>query len=153
MILCGVIALLFYDFPRPTPAPGGDRHTAPGKVKALRRIDRLMSTNPSRGLDALQPVDVVGVEFVPQGFRDAVLGVDLVDRGSITSLAEGATVEVEYEAAQPRTAWLRSGTRAFARRNLLGLGQDGVLYIGVLIAGLLLVHFLGKAFTRRVSHG
>lgn len=142
VILCGVIALLFYDFPRPTPAPVGETRTASGTVKSLRRIDRLINASRSRGLTAHQPVDVVGIEFVPQGFRDPVLAVDLVDRGSVQSLAEGARVDVEYEAARPRTAWLRSATRTFARRNLVGMGEDVVLYIGVLIAGLLLFQFL-----------
>jgi hypothetical protein len=151
LIVCGIIALLFYDFPRPTPAPAGEVRAASGTVKSLRRIDMLMATNRSRGLDAHQPVDVVGVEFVPQGFTDAVLAVDLVDRGSIRGLAEGATVDVDYEAAQPRTAWLRSATRTFPRRNLIGLGEDAMLYIGLLIACLLLYLFIGKAFKRRLS--
>ena len=148
-VACGIIALLFYDFPRPTPAPAGDVRVASGKVTSLRGIDRLMSTTRSRGVDVHQPVDVVGVEFVPQGFRDPVLAVDLVDRGSIPGLAEGATVDVDYEAEQPRTAWLRSATRTFPRRNLIGLGEDAMLYIGLLLAGLLLVQFVGKAFKRR----
>ena len=138
LIGCGIIALLFYDFPRSTPAPAGDVRVASGTVKSLRRIDMLMSTNRSRGLDAHQPVDVVGVEFVPQGFLETVLAVDLVDRGSIRGLAEGATVDVDYEAGQPRTAWLRSATRTFPRRNLIGLGEDAMLYVGLLLAGLLL---------------
>jgi hypothetical protein len=151
LVVCGIIALLFYDFPRATPAPGGDLRTASGTVKSLGRIDMLMSTSRSRGVEAHQPVDVVGVEFVPQGFRDPVLAVDLVDRGSIRGLVEGATVELDYEAEQPRTAWLRSATRTFPRRNVIGLGEDSLLYIGLLIAGLLLWQFIGKAFTRRVS--
>ena len=151
LITCGIIALMFYDLPRPTPAPRDGMRAASGKVTSLRRIDMLMNTNRSRGLDAHQPVDVVGVEFVPQGFSDPVLAVDLVDRGSILGLAEGATVEVDYEAEQPRTAWLRSATRTFPRRNLIGLGEDAMLYIGVLIAGLLLCQFIGKAFRRRLS--
>jgi hypothetical protein len=111
----------------------------------------LLSTNRSRGLEAHQPLDVVGVEFVPQGFRDPVLAVDLVDRGSIQGLAEGAPVEVDYEAGRPRTAWLRSATRTFPRRNLIGLGEDAVLYIGLLIGGLLLCQLIGKAFKRLLA--
>lgn len=147
----GIIALLFYDFPRPTPAPAGELRVASGMVKSLQRIDMLMSARRSRGVEAHQPVDVVGVEFVPQGFSDAVMAVDLVDRGSIRGLAEGATVDVEYEAAEPRSAWLRSATRTFPRRNLIGLGEDAMLYIGLLFACLLAWLFIGKAFTRRVS--
>jgi len=99
-------------------------------------------------MPAHQPVDVMAVEFVPQGFTDSVLAVDLVDRGSVQGLEEGAVVEVEYEAARPRVAWLRGASRTFTRRNLVGLGEDTVLWIGVLIAGLLILTFLGKAFNR-----
>lgn len=151
LIACGIIALLFYDFPRVTPAPSGEVRAASGTVKSLRRIDTLMSTNRSRGLDAHQPVDVVGVEFVPQGLSDAVLAVDLVDAGSVRGLAEGAAVDVDYEAAQPRTAWLRAATRTFPRRNLIGLGEDAMLYIGLLATCLLICQFIAKAFTRRLS--
>jgi hypothetical protein len=151
-IVCGIIALLFYDFPRSTPAPGGDVRIAAGKVKSIRRIDKLMNTNRSRGVFAHQPVDVVGVEFVPQGFTDPVLAVDLVDRGSLQGLAEGAPVEVDYEADRPRTAWLRSAARTFPLRNLIGLGEDAALYVGVLIAGLLIVTYIGKAFKRLLAH-
>ncbi len=151
-IVCGIVAMMFYDFPLPTPAPAGDVRVASGKVKSIRRIDMLLSTNRSRGTPAHQPLDIVGVEFVPQGFKDPVLAVDLVDRGSIQGLAEGAPVEVDYEAGRPRTAWLRGAARTFPRRNLIGLGEDAALWFGVLIAGLLLWQFLGNAFKRLLSH-
>jgi len=150
-IVCGIIAMMFYDFPRSTPRPVGELRVAAGKVKSIERIDELLNTNRSRGLEAHQPVDVVGVEFVPQGFHDSVLAVDLVDRGSIQGLVEGAPVEVDYEAARPRTAWLRTATRTFPRRNLIGIGEDGMLYIGLLIGGLLLCQLIGKGVKRLLT--
>ncbi|MEO8371416.1 MAG: hypothetical protein ABI806_19675 [Candidatus Solibacter sp.] len=150
-IVCGIAVMMFYDFPRPTPAPVGDVRVASGKVKSIRRIDMLLSTSRSRGMPAHQPLDIVGIEFVPQGLRGPVLAVDLVDRGSVQGLAEGAPVELDYEAARPRTAWLRGGTRTFTRRNLIGLGEDAVLWIGVLIALVLLWQLIGKAFKRLLS--
>lgn len=150
-IVCGIVVMMFYDFPRSTPSPTRDVRVGSGRVKSIRRVDMLLSTSDSRGTEAHQPLDIVGVEFVPQGFRDSVLAVDLVDRGSIPGLAEGASVEVDYEAVRPRTAWLRGGTRTFPRRNLIGLGQDALLWTGVLIALALLWHFLGKGFKRVLS--
>jgi hypothetical protein len=147
-IVCGIVAMMFYDFPLPTPGPSGVVHVASGKVKSIRRIDMLLSTNRSRGTEAHQPLDIVGVEFVPQGFQDPVLAVDLVDRGSIPGLAEGAPVELDYEVGRPRTAWLRNATRTFPRRNLIGLGEDVVLWIAVLIALALLWHLISNAFKR-----
>jgi len=150
-IVCGIVAMMFYDFPLPTPAPAGDVRVASGTVKSIRRIDELLSTNRSRGMQAHQPLDIVGVEFVPQGFHDPVLAVDVVDSGSIRGLAEGARVEVDYEAARPRTAWLRGAARTFPRRNLIGLGEDAALWIAVLIALALLWQFIGNAFKRLLS--
>ena len=44
-----------------------------------------------------------------------------------------------------------TATRTFPRRNLIGLGEDAMLYVGLLVACLLAYLFIGKAFTRRVS--
>jgi len=150
-IVCGIVAMLFYDYPRSTPAPTRDVRVASGTVKSIRRIDMLLSTSRSHGTPAHQPLDIVGIEFLPQGFRDPVLAVDLVDRGSSPGLAEGARVEVDYEFGRPRTAWLRGGTRTFPRRNLIGLAEDAALWIAVLIALALLWQFIGNAFKRILS--
>ena len=53
-----------------------------------------------------QPVDVVSVEFVPEGRTEPVMAVDLIDRGSVSGLKEKAGVNVDYEAASPRIAYL-----------------------------------------------
>jgi hypothetical protein len=99
-------------------------------------------------MPASQPIEVVGIEFVPEGKTDSVLAVDLIDAGSLPGLKQGAPVNVEYEAARPRTAYLTSGTRGFLRRNLLGLVGDGALYVGALVGLLMLATFIGKAWNR-----
>src|SRR5204863_5732725 len=83
---------------RPTPAPSLDVRRAAGHVKSIGRIDKLFSGSRSRGVLADQPVDVVGVEFVPEGSTEPVVAVDLIDRGSVQGLTEHSAVTLRYEA-------------------------------------------------------
>ena len=48
-VVIGILALVFYDFPTPTPEPRSDVRAASGSVKSIRQIDWLLSTNKSRG--------------------------------------------------------------------------------------------------------
>ena len=150
-VAAGATALVFYDFPRPTPRPATEIRQGAGRVKSLGRIDRLFDTNRRKGLPASQPVDVVGIEFVPEGRTETVLAVDLIDAGSSPGLKEKATVAVEYEAATPRTAYLHAATRTFLRKNLAGIAGDGVLYLAVLIGLVLAAHFIGRAWNRLLA--
>ncbi|MEO8597170.1 MAG: hypothetical protein ABI759_27880 [Candidatus Solibacter sp.] len=150
-VAVGIVLLMFYDFPRPTPAPAADIRQATGKVKSVGRIDHLFATRRSRGWPAHQPVDVCGIEFLPDGRQDPVLAVDLVDRDAAGRFAEGAPVTVDYESATPRTAYLRGASRTFLQRNLVGAASDGALWIGVLVALLLLASGLGKLWSRMVG--
>jgi hypothetical protein len=150
-VIAGIPVLFFYDFPRPTAAPTVQVRQTAGKVKSLDRIDKLFAGSRSRGMIASQPVEVVGIEFVPEGRTDAVLAVDLIDLGSIAGLKVNGPVHIEYEGGSPRTAYLRSATRGFLARNLRGIVVDGGLYLGVLIGGLMGAHFIGRAWTRMVA--
>jgi hypothetical protein len=102
-------------------------------------------------MDAAQPIEVVGIEFVPEGRAESVLAVDLIDSGSIAGLKVNAPVDVEYEGASPRTAYLRWATRTFLSRNLRGIVVDGALYLGVLVGCLMGAHFVGRAWTRMLA--
>lgn len=150
-VAAGIPALVFYDFPRPTPRPAVEIRQGAGRVKSVGRIDRLLATNRSRGLLASQPVDVVGIEFVPEGGKEPVLAVDLIDRGSSPGLKENAAVAIEYEVASPRTAYLHQAKRTFLPRNLRGIVLDGGLYLAVLIGCLMAAHFIGRAWTRLLA--
>lgn len=150
-VVAGAPALLFHDFPRPTPRPAVQIRHGAGKVKSLDRIDRLLQGNRTHGMAASQPIHVVGIEFLPEGRTEPVLAVDLIDASSIPGLKVTAPVDVEYEAASPRTAYLRSATRTFLPRNVAGIAGDGALYLAVLLGGLMIAHFLGKAWTRLLA--
>jgi len=144
-----VAFILWQGFPRPTPAPSGEVRQASGRVTNIGRIDQLFSGSRSRGVPADQPVDVVSVEFVPEGKAEAVLAVDLIDRGSVPGLKEKATVPVRYQLSSPRTAHIEGATRRFPERNFSGTVVLGVLYLGVAMALLGAVYLLGRIFGRR----
>src|SRR5439155_8341649 len=109
-----VLGFLFVnDFPRPTPPPSANVKPAGGRVKSIGHIDKLFSGRRTRGVVADQPIDVIGVEFTPEGRTEPVIAVDLIDRGSAPNLKEGSTVPIRYEAQSPRTAYLDNATRTF----------------------------------------
>ena len=120
-LAAGVALLLVYDFPRPTPKPATNLRLASGKVKSLSRIDSIFASSRSRGFIADQPVDVVGIEFIPEGSTESVVAVDLIDAGSVSGLKTRSTVPIRYEANSPRTAWIQSATRNFVSRDLFGM--------------------------------
>jgi hypothetical protein len=148
---CGLVAfaaLMFGDFPRPTPAPTADVRQARGRVTEAGRIDRLLEGERTRGFDAAQPIEVVGIEFVPAGRSEPVLAVDLIDAGSLAQLTPNAEVAIDYEAASPRTAHLRGATRDFAGRNFRGMAIDSAVVVGVIVALLALAKWLDGMWKR-----
>jgi len=140
--------LFFQGFPNATPEPVRDVRSAGGLVKAVERIDKLFAGTRSRGVIADQPMDVVGVEFVPQGRTEPVLAVDLIDRGSIPNLRIESAVNVKYEAASPRTAYIEGATRNFPVRNFRGTVVTGILYLAVIIVVLGAIVLLGRGYDR-----
>jgi hypothetical protein len=141
-------SLFLLDFPRPTPRPAVNVRQASGTVKSIDQIDRLFSGAHTKGLDADQPVAVVGVEFVPAGRTEAVLAVDLIDAGSIPGLKEKSAVGIDYEAGHPRTAYLQNASRHFVSRNIAGIVIQGVACLMVLIVFYAVVYFFHRAFNR-----
>jgi hypothetical protein len=155
MAAIGVFPLLAFillaGFPRPTPAPSGELRRATGRVASVGRIDNLFSGSRSRGVPAEQPVEVVGVEFVPAGRLEPVVAVDLIDSGSIPALKEKSTVTVEYEAASPRTAYIDGATRRFPARNFSGAVVGTLLYLAVVIVMLGAASWFGRKWNRLLA--
>jgi hypothetical protein len=150
-IAAAIGLLLLQGFPRPMPAPTVSVRRGVGQVASIQRIDKLFNGSRSRGVIAEQPVDVLAVQFVPDGRTEPVVAVDLIDRGSLPGLKEGSAVPVRYEAASPRTAWVEGATRTFPQRNLHGAVTDMVVYLGLMAAVLLLVNRIGQKFKRLVA--
>ena len=148
----GVVAFLgllyLQGFPRPTPAPSVAVRRASALVKSIGHIDKLFSGTHQRGTIADLPMDVVGMEFVPEGRTEPVVAVDLIDRGSVAGLKEQSTVAIQYEGNSPRTAYIEGATRTFPQRNFSGLILQGVLCIAVLIGMFAVARWIGRAFNR-----
>jgi len=153
-LLLGLGVLELQDFPRPVPAPVNDLRHATGHVQSISHITNLFSSSRERGVIADQPVDVVGVAFLPEGFTEPVLAVDLIDLGSVPGLKEKGTVSITYEQANPRIASIDKATRTFPQRNFSGVIYQGVASLVLLLGVLALVAWLSakyKKFTSRVS--
>jgi hypothetical protein len=119
-------------------------------VKSLHHIDKILTGKRTHGIEADQPVDVVGLEFIPEGKTEPVVAVDLIDRGSVPGLKEQATIPIQYEARYPRTAYIDGAARTFPEKNLSGAFLQGVLALAVLFGAIAMVHWIGKAFHRMV---
>jgi hypothetical protein len=127
--------MLYSEFPRPVPEPAVAVQKTVGRVASISRIDHLFETHDSQGMQATQPIQVVGVSFVPAGMTEEVLAVDLIDDGSVGGLQVGSPATVAYERAATRTARIDGGTRRFPERNLKGAILSAVLFAG----GILLI--------------
>jgi hypothetical protein len=136
--------ILMTGFPRATPAPVREVRHGTGCVIQIGRIDKLFSGSRSRGVIAEQPVDVVSVEFVPEGRTEAVVAVDLIDRGSIADLREKSAVALVYEAASPRTAYLEGARRTFPERNFSGVVEEGLICFAVVAAVLAALYYFSR---------
>jgi hypothetical protein len=59
---------------------------------------------------------MLDLEFKPEGAREAVHALDMVDQGSMPGLREGTRVAVTYSATNPRVARAAVGTRKYPMR-------------------------------------
>jgi len=150
-VLAGVAVLLVQEFPRTTRPPSIDVRSAQGKVQSINHITSLFSSAHERGVIADQPVDVVGVEFIPEGRTEPVLAVDLIDRGSIPGLKEKGTVAIRYERASPRIAYITGATRDFPEKNFRGTILQGLTVLALCVVTLGGFHLAGKAWKRRLA--
>ena len=150
-VMAGLTVLWVHDFPRPTQRPVADVRQTPGRVKSVELMDRLFRGSRSKGFETAQPIQIVGVEFVPAGKTDPVLAVDLIDAGSAGGLKENAEVPVAYESASPRTAYISGASRGFVSRNLTGIavqiGLCGAVFAGFVLAA----HYIGQAWSRLIA--
>ena len=150
-VLLAIGISLFAGFPKPTQAPSNGVRSTTGIIKSLGRYEWLFRERRSRGVRADQPIEVAGVQFVPEGRTEPVVAVDLIDAGSLPGLHEHVPVTVEYEIASPRVAYIRGATRDFVRRNLEGLVTQGIATLVVVVGFLAVAVLLRKGFRKLVE--
>jgi hypothetical protein len=98
----------------------------------LSNVTEILETDESPGVDAIQPYEIVELQFIPEGRTEPVLGVDQIDSGSVPGLAKGATVEIEYQASNPRIVRFKGGSRTFPQKAYLAVAQEGGEYLALL---------------------
>jgi hypothetical protein len=148
-VAAGVIVLLIgilnSEFPRPLPEPKAVVRQTSGRVASISRIDHLFSGERSKGMKASQPIQVVGVRFVPAGAVEPVVAADLIDEGSMPNLKVDAPVTVSYEQDSPRTARIEGGTREFAERNWNGAILAAAVGTGAILGIFAVILIVGRA--------
>lgn len=147
-LLSAIAIGTIHEFPLPVAPPRQDVRTAAGTVKSLERVEWLFRDNHQQGFQADQPIQIVGVQFVPEGRTEPVLAVDLIDAGSIPGLQEQAPVSVDYERSAPRTAYIRGATRKFPGRNLRGIAFELIAVLVLLVAALWAYSIFSKGYRR-----
>lgn len=110
-------AFFYIGIPRVEPEP---RHPVP----ATAIVDRIVTVKTlgdmplRKSLPLKRPYQIVLLKFTPPGMDTAVVAVDKVDADSMPNLQKGQNADIVYDAAQPRIARLRAGTRLFPGETL-----------------------------------
>jgi hypothetical protein len=96
-----------------------------------------------------QPYDVVQFTFVPEGRNEAVVVIDSVDAGSMSNLAAGEPIAINYFTGRPFAAMIAGGTRNYKWKNHGDHGAFQIVVIGLLI--LLFFFVVYRLKLRRAS--
>lgn len=137
-----LLLMLVSAFPTPTPEPRVEVVEGIARVKSIGRIDRLFAGKHERGTAASQPIQVLGLEFVPATRIEPVVAVDLINAGSVPGLRENASVPIVYERGSPRIAHIQKAQRDFLSRNVIGTA----IWLVASAAVVVVLLGIGKAF-------
>ena len=133
--------------PRAEPASSRPR-PANARVRSVSTIDEILAGGPGRRahsepMKLAHPYQLIQLEFAPANAIGSVIALDTVDLNSIPDLSSKQTVEIDYDAANPRIARIHGGTRNFPQQALRQL----MLTYG-LVAGFFLLLFICTRFLR-----
>jgi hypothetical protein len=95
---------------------GGPTKAAMGQVRSVS-VFQTPTSSSRRTLTTLQAFDRVHVSYVPEGATSPSFALDFVDHGSAGTLAEGASVPIEYNTADLHEARLAVGSRSHYWKN------------------------------------
>ena len=100
-------------------------------------------------IEVAQRYAIVVVRYTPQGYREAILGVDAVDlRDDSQPLLVDSSVEINYAANDPRTVRLPNRTREHHLRNPLEWIKQQLFALGLGAALILLAGWIGNRWQR-----
>lgn len=125
----------------PSPAPDGELVAGSATVRADHLVERVWGSRRRRAEEAVQPYQIVELTFVPQGSSDSVVGVDMIDAGSVAGIEAGAPVAMHYSAADPRWVSIDGASRTYYWKNLRSFG--------LIAAGILLLVIVAWIVARR----
>jgi hypothetical protein len=145
-LLVGAVGcvLLWCLIPQTVASPSGEQRSAEGTVTKVHHVTRILQGSKSEGFSVLQPYDVVAVKFVPEGWRDLVLGIDQVDSDSLPGLKEGDTVRVTYSVETPRNIAIQNATHTYYRKNIIGMVVGAFLMVLACLLYVVIISVLGK---------
>lgn len=118
----------------PAPAPAGPRLSGSATVRDLDEVTRVWGGRRTASEEAVQPYTIVQLSYVPSGATDPVIGVDMIDAGSVRGLEQGAVVPISYSQFDPRWVQISGARRTYYWKNLRSfavIGAFAVLLIGV----------------------
>lgn len=98
----------------------------------------------SEPIKLAHPYQLVELEFTPANATEPVVALDTVDLSSIPDLAPKQTVDIDYDAANPRIARIHGGTRNFPQQALYQL----MLMYGMIVGLFVLLFILKRLFLR-----
>ena len=126
------LVVAYFVTPRTEPTPSEPR-SAQATVQTIDTITSIPDSS-RHSITLSHPFQIVRLQFTPPGMDSPVTAIDKIDLNSIPNLQAGQTVDISYDAANPRIAALRGGTRLFPQHFALLL-----LLLGAVILGLFFV--------------
>jgi hypothetical protein len=75
----------------------------------------------------MTPLELVELQFVPEGRTDPVVAVDRITAGSVPNLKEDDSVPITYQRDRPRIARMAGGKRDYGWANAGTLAMPWVL--------------------------
>lgn len=104
------------------PAPTGPTAATIAKVRYVHRIERILTTETgnrrSTPLQLIRPMELVELEFVPEGRTEPVVATDKITADTLPGLKQGGRVEITYQKDRPRVARMNGGKRDYGWTNL-----------------------------------
>jgi hypothetical protein len=124
------------------PAPVGPLRTTVAKVRAIHKIERIFTSehrSANTSLVLIKPMELVELEFVPEGKIDPVVAADKITAGSLPGLKENGTVAVTYQVGRPRIARMNGANRDYGWTNLATVAMPWIIGLFFMYGGSLLI--------------